>query len=703
MWQGEAPLTWVLRLAVVAAVAVSTASTAEERLPEVVVTAPPIRTTTPSPRDPTAFSTIVETREAATSVETLTDVLANTVGVQVRRFGGLGDFSTVSVRGFSPGQVQIYLDGVPLSRADNEVVNLSDLPLDAVDHVEVYRGVTPLVFAQSGPGGVVNVVTRRPGAAPLVAASASYGSFDTRKANFAVGGSHGPVEALVFAQYLGSAGDFRFTNEGIPATASDDVRQTRENNAFDQGDVTARLVYRADPMTLAATVDSFAKSQGVPGNVGAPSSTGHQDTQRQLAHLDLTTAPQGPWSIGLDGSLFGIFQQGTFTAEDPPGTGFEHQDTTDTSTTIGAQLVGRGAIGTHQIPGLLVASSVERFVQRNGIGGQRVDPGISPARTRTRVALAGEDEILLLGDRVSIVPNVRWEFFHDVFPGDPLVKVPSEEGAGSKSQDFLTPRLGARADVGWGATLLGNVGRSARVPNLTELFGNSGIVAGNPNLKPETATSWDVGFRLQSPWTNAIVTDATLEAAYFSSDVDDVIVLVPSSISVFTPKNIGAATIRGEEVAARIAITDRLALATNYTHQAALDATDDPNYRGNQLPNRPAHEAYARLELTWSASRPLPIGALGERLWPGRVYYDVDLIADNFLTRANSEADRVASRAYHGLGLDLTLPWAGLRIAWELKNFTNDQTQDALGFPLPGRSMFVTLSYGFGTASETRH
>src|SRR4030095_16512034 len=124
------------------------------RLPEVVVTAPPIRTTTPSPRDPTAFSTIVETREAATSVETLTDVLAPTAGVQVRRFGGLGDFSTVSVRGFSPGQVQIYLDGVPLSRADNEVVNLGDLPLDALERIDLYRGVPPLAFAPAGPGGV---------------------------------------------------------------------------------------------------------------------------------------------------------------------------------------------------------------------------------------------------------------------------------------------------------------------------------------------------------------------------------------------------------------------------------------------------------------------------------------------------------------------------------------------------------------------
>jgi iron complex outermembrane receptor protein len=687
----------------VAAVVVTAASApAEERLPEVVVTAPPVRDDAPAPRDPTAFASVIETREAATTVETLTEALSNTVGVQVRRFGGLGDFSTVSVRGFSPGQVQVYLDGVPLSRADNEVVNLSDLPLDAVDHVEVYRGVTPLVFAQSAPGGVVNVVTRKAGAEPFSAGSVSYGSFDTRKASVAAGGTSGHFDGLVFAQYLGSAGDFDFT---IPSNRnpSVDVRRTRDNNAFDQGDVTARLAYRADPVTLALTTESFVKSQGVPADARVPSSTGHLDTQRNLAHLDLTTTPSGPWSIGLDGSLFGLFQQGTFTAEGPPDLGFpERTDVTSTATTVGGQVVGRGAIGTHQVPGLMVASSVERFVQTNAVENNGVRPGTSPAETRTRVALAGQDEVLLLGDRLSIVPNLRWELVHDDFPGDPRVKNPAEGVSGTRSQDFWTPRLGVRGDVGWGAVLLGNVGRSARVPNLTELFGNSGIVAGNPQLKAETATSWDAGFHLRSPWINATLTDATLDYAYFSSDLDDVIVLVPSSVSVFKPKNIGAATIRGHEVAGRMSLADRFLITTNYTHQDARDATDDPNYRGNQLPNRPADEAYARVELAWSRERPLPIGTLS-RLWPGRVYYDVDLIADNYLNRANTAAQHVSSRVYHGLGIDVSLPWAGLRVAWEWKNFTNDQTADALGFPLPGRSMFVTLSYGFGDLGKSRN
>jgi iron complex outermembrane receptor protein len=671
-----------------------TIAMAEERLPEVVVTAPAVRDETPAPRDPSAFASVIETRAAPTSVETLTEALAQTVGVQVRRFGGLGDFSTVSIRGFSPGQVQVYLDGVPLSRADNEVVNLSDLPLDAVDHVEVYRGTTPLVFAQSGPGGVVNVVTRRPGVTPLAAASASYGSFETRKTTLAGGASHGAFEGLVFAQYLGSEGDFRYTNFGNSATQVGDVRQTRINNAFDQGDLTTRLAYRDGPLTLALTTDSFVKSQGVPGRETLQSTTGHRDTNRELVNVALATEPVGPWSIGIDGNLFGLYQRQHFTAETDGA--FNKTDVLDTSTTVGGQLVARGAVGTHNVPGVLVASSVERFQGTDAIGSSALMPGTSPPLTRTRLTLAGQDELLLLADRVSIVPSVRWEWFRDVFPGDPRVQVPAERVSGTRSQDFVTPRLGVRVDVGYGATLLANGGRSARIPNLTELFGRNGVITGEPHLRPETATSWDAGMRFVSPWTNRILTAATAEYAYFASDVDDIIVLVQSSVNVFRPMNISAATIRGHEVSVRLAFLDRLLLTTNYTHQDALDASGEPIYDGNRLPGRPANEAYARVELGWSAEHPLPWVPFGERLWPGRVYYDVDLIAENFLKRSNLDVAR--SRQYHGFGLDLTLPWHGLHLAWELKNATDDQTSDAADFPLPGRSMFVTLSYGFGAA-----
>src|SRR6185295_18577141 len=81
-------------LALALAAIVARARAADERsesLGEVVVTAPPVGAEAGG-RDPTAFATVTDVSGAPTTVDTLADTLAETVGVQVRRFGGLGDF-----------------------------------------------------------------------------------------------------------------------------------------------------------------------------------------------------------------------------------------------------------------------------------------------------------------------------------------------------------------------------------------------------------------------------------------------------------------------------------------------------------------------------------------------------------------------------------------------------------------------------------
>jgi iron complex outermembrane receptor protein len=666
----------------------------------VVVTAPPVHEEAAG-RDVTAFATVIDTTSAPTRVETLDDALSDTAGVQVRRFGGLGDFSTLSVRGYAPGEVQIYLDGVPLSRADNETVNLADLPLDAVDHVEVYRGVTPLAFAQSGPAGVVNVVTRRPTGAPLTAASTSWGSFDTRKADLMQTGSTGAWDYLAFAHYLGSAGDFTFTNDQGTPNPGDDRTERRINNAFNLGDLTARIGWRPSaPLALALTTDTFVKENGVPGVATVQSRDAHASTLRQLAQLDAKLAGL-PFEVA--GSAWELYERQTFTAPfEPPtagssGTGpFFPTDTEESTLATGAQVWARGAVGSHHVPGLLLAASHEGLAEVDHIGAfGLLEPGRAPERTRLHATVAAEDEVLFFGERLSVVPAVRWEVFRDDFPGDPRVPPPLRTG-GVSTSDFVSPRIGLRAEVWPGLTLLGNLARYTREPNLQELFGNRGVVRGNPELRPEVATNRDAGFRLTFPPFGNTLTGAAIEYAYFDNTIDDLIVLRLNTASVFIPRNVSAAHVRGSEVAARGRLWNRLSLVANYTHQDARDEGDDPTRKGNQLPGLPADEAYARVELAWSPSHPLPLGAWTGGFWPGRLSCDVNLIADDFLDAANTARRHVGSRAYLGAGIELALPLPGVSVSFEVKNATDDLTRDAFDFPLPGRTLFLTVSYGFG-------
>jgi len=126
-------------------------------LPEVRVSRP--RIDEARRRMPTASVTVLKAGTSGRALETLPELLGQAAGVHVQQYGGLGAFSTVSLRGAPAGQVTILLDGMPLTSASHSIVSLGDLPATAVDRVEVYRGSSPLDLGPSAPGGAINLVT----------------------------------------------------------------------------------------------------------------------------------------------------------------------------------------------------------------------------------------------------------------------------------------------------------------------------------------------------------------------------------------------------------------------------------------------------------------------------------------------------------------------------------------------------------------
>ena len=191
-------------------------------LPEVSVTEE--KPTEAQQRAPTSFVSEVDVTNRDPAIETTADVLQEVVGVQVQRYGGLGAFSTISIRGSSANQVPIYLDGIPISQAQDQTVNLSDLPLDGIERIDVYRGAIPVGFGLTGIGGVVNLITKPIPATPTSEVSTGYGSFETRKVTASRTQQFGGFGVLAHLTYLGSKGDFTYTSSpsrrGNPARSS---------------------------------------------------------------------------------------------------------------------------------------------------------------------------------------------------------------------------------------------------------------------------------------------------------------------------------------------------------------------------------------------------------------------------------------------------------------------------------------------------
>jgi outer membrane cobalamin receptor len=184
-------------------------------------------------RETSTFATSIDTSDAPAKVNSVADMLSESVGVQVRRFGGLGAFSTVSIRGSTPNQVEVFLDNVLLNRANAGLVDLGNIPLDNVERIDIYRGFAPLQLGAGSIGGAINLVTRPAAGATTNSASFSYGSFDTRKITLYRAQGFERLGYVVLFNYTETLGNFRFFDDnGTPFNLLDDETVRRHNNGF---------------------------------------------------------------------------------------------------------------------------------------------------------------------------------------------------------------------------------------------------------------------------------------------------------------------------------------------------------------------------------------------------------------------------------------------------------------------------------------
>ncbi|CDK66169.1 TonB-dependent vitamin B12 receptor BtuB [Morganella morganii subsp. morganii] len=90
------------------------------------------------------------------------DILRRLPGVDVTQSGGLGQNSTVSVRGTDAKHLLVLIDGVRLNNAGiSGQPDLNQFPVALVQRVEYIRGARSAVYGSDAIGGVLNIITIR--------------------------------------------------------------------------------------------------------------------------------------------------------------------------------------------------------------------------------------------------------------------------------------------------------------------------------------------------------------------------------------------------------------------------------------------------------------------------------------------------------------------------------------------------------------
>ena len=492
----------------------------------VVVTA----TAAPEEQIDLGAATTVITREQIEKrgLRTVAEVLRTVPGLDVVQSGGEGSVTSVFLRGSNSNDTLILVDGVRLNSPYFAGYDFSTLTTENVERIEIARGPFSALYGSDAMGGVIQIFTRGAGRGLSGRASAEAGNAGQR-------------EGDVFATY--GAGPW-----GISTSFRDGrIGGDRPNSDWEQKSGGLRLEGRVGSLRAALEAGLTQGEAGTPGPVGAETPHARSPWWEERIALPVSWKP----AEGHDATFL--------VANVISKPDFEDPDSFFSSSVRTQSLQARAGdawtSGDNRLAGF---ASFER-----GTVDSKSNFGVDLDGQHTTIWGVGLEDTHKLSRGLVVTAGLRYDRH-------------SQFGSAWSPRGTLAWLSG---DELWKVRVSGGTG--FRAPTVGELYFP---FVGNPDLKPERSTSYEIGVERYLP-------GGRVEASLFWNDYRDLIVY---DFALAQDFNVGRARTRGAELAWRQQVAPWLAVDAGYTY---LDAEDRDT--GLQLIRRPRHRAY--LAGSWRA------------------------------------------------------------------------------------------------------
>ena len=528
---------------------------AAQKLTPVVVTA--TRIPQPISEIGTTITVVEDPQIQEQKIQQVADVLRQVPGVQVTQSGSPGAVTDVSIRGATPSQTLVLVDGVEVNAGATGSFDLSHLTTDNLDRIEILRGAGGSLYGSQAIGGVVNVLSQEGDGPPTASLLSGGGNRATSQQVGTVSGADGNLHYSGGVSYFSTEG-FRPVNDN-----SDNLAL---NGRFDYhiGDDT---VLRGFARYIASNVSlpEFNVFSGSPLDPTAHERNEFILFKGEIEHHfgEYLLVRANAFFVRQDQRANAVPYQGAMSSEDD-----RIPDETRGGLTEAVfswpRLEGFRTVAGFEFRDLWVRSdSISTFPAFP-------PPSVSVFRAR-RQEYAGylEQEGSFLNGHVLVTGGFRVDgnsqFGKEVSPGwsvaIPITKIST--------------------------TLRGSYTEGFRAPSFDELYFPN---FGNPNLKPEVSSEWDGGF------TTTFGERASFIATYFSRRVKNLIVTVPCPTCLFGSEagNASRVDVQGVEIGPSLTLVKGLTLSGNVT---ILDETHADAPGSTAQPLRVAkHTASALLE-----------------------------------------------------------------------------------------------------------
>ena len=637
--------------------------TEELETPEVIVSA----TKTPIPVKEVTSSVEVISGEQMQQrkLRTVAEALRWAQGLAVFQSGGPGTVVDVRMRGGTPEQTLVLIDGAIVNSATLGSYDFAQLTSDNIERIEILRGSQGMMWGSDAMGGVINITTKRGRETPNISAFAEYGSFATIREGATVSGKKGAFDV--------AASLTRWDTSSFSAINYRRGASERDGYHNWQGSVRlgvdlphdGRLEFNFRWMNGITNFDGFSFNP-VTFTSDPADVLGAKSTSQQYVYSGSYTQPiTNWWSQKLTlaratenlRSYLGSLQRNLLTGvEDVP---FQiASEINTTSNRIEWQ-------HDFQIAKPLAVTAGYQFREQIGENFDTL-AGTTTVPNKVVSSNAGFAEAKLnLWDRLFGTAGIRQDEYN-VFGSATTYRV---------TAGYLHKETGTK--------LRGSYGTGFRAPTINQLFFPG---FGNPNLKPEKSRGLDIALE-QSLLNDRVF----LSAGYFWNRYQNLILSVFDPVGCaaipdtqgFCAQNIGTSRAEGIEASAKAQLIrdepwiKSLALQIQYTYTSTNDLTAGEN-QDTRLPKWPLNQ--------WSAILSYqPIEAL----------------------RANLEGRYVGQR-YNNVGNKDSIPSF---VVWNLSatydvnthmqayvradNIFNEKYEEVLFFGTPIRSVFGGVRINF--------
>ncbi|MBC3487321.1 TonB-dependent siderophore receptor [Pseudomonas kermanshahensis] len=629
---------------------------------------------------PRSISVATRQQMADRGVHSLDDAVRYMPGIVSASFGSDTRYDWMRVRGFEPTQ---FLDGLPLPRGvyanpKAETWNL--------DRLALLRGPASSIYGQTPPGGLLDMVSRRPQAESTHEIELQYGSDNHRQINFA---STGKID---------DQGQFLYSVSGVirdGGTQIDHIDDKRYN-------IAPSLTWNIDDDTSLTLLTQFTRD-----DTGATS----QFRPIQGTKIDM---PFGKISHHKNlGDPDYEFYDRTYYAL---GYAFEHRindvwqfrqnlrytksDLAFQTITPGSYYEGGGPVqddGTVSRMSTNVDEDISQFAVDNNFQADFASGDI------THTLLIGLDHQRVNTNYLSIygfnVPNSN---VNNPVYGLPITR-PDRSTAfydynqktrqtGLYVQDQMALNnwrltLGGREDWVHTGTKYLNQGDATNTQRDKQFSGNAAIsyvfdsgfvpylsyaesfqpvsnaaVSATESFKPTEGKQWELGIKYQPPGSNTLLSAAVYDLTQKNVSVTNTI----GNVSVTSQT--GEVKVRGLELEAVSDVSENLKLTAAYT--LAKSEVQKGDYKGNRLQLMPNQQASLWADYTWHSGVLDGFGIGGGARYTGNTYGDQ---ANTYLGKANAYTVFDASVHYDLGRLNNSLKGASVAV-----NATNVFNKDYL-------------------------